>query len=118
MDKNSIVLILVWLEDGQGARNLNVVELESGTVLILVWLEDGQGVLTGKMIRATSSRLNPCLVGRWSRSSKHYLLSGQEFCLNPCLVGRWSRRTITVTPSAYFTRVLILVWLEDGQGDY
>ena len=36
-------------------------------VLILVWLEDGQGVCVRQIGKELLRRLNPCLVGRWSR---------------------------------------------------
>ena len=111
------VLILVWLEDGQGDVRRRRKECGS-KVLILVWLEDGQGVV--QLVR----NYRPCVVlivvwledgqGELKTSSKVTLTA----CLNPCLVGRWSRSSSTEIGGKIISTVLILVWLEDGQGEH
>ncbi len=102
--KDSVVavLILVVLED---AHEVELIDATKGEdyVLILVVLEDAHEA-TGVVLGEKNGRpcLNPCCVGRCSRSTKQQSL----YCvsLNPCCVGRCSR-------SKNMKKETILVWV-------
>ena len=67
IDEDTIVLILVVMEDG----------------LVQAWM---QGIA-----KHFNDSLNPCCDGRWSRTCLVISIFSLNSCLNPCCDGRWSR---------------------------
>ena len=87
------VLILVLMEYSLGQTNPLLTWFQIRNVLILVLMEYGLGPMVQVPFVWTTSCLNPCSNGIWSRtvvltSVMYSLLSG----LNPCFNGIWSLR--------------------------
>ena len=80
VQSETIVLILVVVEDGLGGRRAFTQEEINEVVLILVVVEDGLGVLIIEPLEEmVSTCLNPCCSGRWSRRVKKFSIERVVF---------------------------------------
>ncbi len=107
------------MEDGLGEQQKKEQKRHLVEVLILVLVEDGLGDhLQPFQSDGLCARLNPCFSGGWSRRKRTETLNSTMHRLNPCFSGGWSRRAKYQRQYESITRVLILVLVEDGLGDY